>query len=87
MSIQSLGSYETVAYPSTAPAGPANPLIAPNSTKVESRSHQAYIVAGICLPLVLIFVSLRIYAKLCILRSRTWDDCMPLPYSLWMSCG
>lgn len=80
MSTQSMGSSETTAFP----AGAADQAITPSSANVESRSHQAYVVAGICLPLVLIFVGLRVYAKLCILRSRTWDDCMPLPCLLQM---
>ena len=82
MSIQSLRSYETIAFHSVTPTSLADQASTIDSANVEPRSHQAYIVAGICLPLVLIFVSLRLYAKLCILRSRTWDDCMPLSHLL-----
>lgn len=42
----------------------------------SSRSDRVYIAAAICLPILLSFVSLRAYAKLRILRARTWDDCM-----------
>lgn len=49
--------------------------VSPNFQSPESRAYAVYIVASICLPLVVTFSGLRIYAKLVIMRKRTLDDC------------
>ncbi|QSZ32974.1 hypothetical protein DSL72_002558 [Monilinia vaccinii-corymbosi] len=47
----------------------------PNFTNPPSRASQIYISAGICLPLMLFFGALRIYAKVVLLGKRkSWDD-------------
>ena len=54
----------------------APPLgVVPNFINPEDISYRVFAVAGVCLPLLLIFVGLRIYAKVRILGSRTLDDC------------
>lgn len=56
------------------PLAPPPPGIIPNFVDPPDRTYQFYIVAGVCLPLILVFASLRFYAKICLLpRSR--DDC------------
>lgn len=61
---------------SNLPLSPPPPGVTPNFKNPESRADQIYISAGICLPLILLFAALRIYAKISILKKkRTWDDC------------
>lgn len=49
--------------------------VIPNFVNPEDTSYRVFAVAGICFPLLFIFLGLRIYAKYRILESRTWDDC------------
>ena len=49
--------------------------VVPNFVNPEDTSYRVFAVAGICFPLLFIFLGLRIYAKYRILESRTWDDC------------
>lgn len=51
------------------------PGVKSNLTHPASRESQIYIAAGLCLPLILVFVSLRFYAKVAIMKNMRWDDC------------
>lgn len=46
-----------------------------NHTQFESRAYQSYAAASVCLFVIVIFAALRLYAKLFLFRSHTWDDC------------
>lgn len=59
------------------------PGIVPNFVNPPDRTFQLYVVAGVCLPLILLFASLRLYAKLWLIQSRTKDDCK----KLYAGCG
>jgi hypothetical protein len=39
-----------------------------------SIASKLYIAAGICLSLILIFATMRFYAKIILKKKRTWDD-------------
>ena len=56
------------------PAMPPPEGVTPNLTDPYSREHQYIIVASIAIALLAIFVSLRSYAKIWIMRSPGWDD-------------
>lgn len=48
----------------------------PNFAHPPSRASAVYIAAGICVPLILLFAALRLYAKLAIMKNKkSWDDC------------
>ena len=57
------------------PLGPSPDGVLPNFENPLDRSHQLFIVAGLCLYLITTFASLRVYAKVYVLRSRSADDC------------
>ncbi|KAF2232168.1 hypothetical protein EV356DRAFT_257882 [Viridothelium virens] len=44
------------------------------SDNAANRIYQLYIVAGVCLVLVLLFASARYFAKRRVIKHRTWDD-------------
>lgn len=50
------------------------PGIKANFQNPESRASWIYIAAAVCLPLIILFASLRFYAKLYLTKARTWDD-------------
>ncbi|KAI9649332.1 hypothetical protein NHQ30_001904 [Ciborinia camelliae] len=57
------------------PISPPPPGQTPNFANPESRASWIYIASGICVPLILIFAALRIYAKVVVLNKRkSWDD-------------
>ena len=57
------------------PLEPPPDGVHPNFENPLDRSHQLFIVAGICLYLIITFACLRVYAKAYLLRSRSTDDC------------
>lgn len=61
------------------PLSPPPLGVIPNLDNPASRAYQIYIAAGICLPLITVFASLRLYAKVFILKKWTWDDGQWLP--------
>ncbi|KAI4159200.1 MAG: hypothetical protein LQ342_006783 [Letrouitia transgressa] len=56
------------------PAMPPPPGVTPDLTNPYSREHQYIIVASIAIALLAVFVSLRTYAKVWIMRSPGIDD-------------
>ncbi|KAL9086305.1 MAG: hypothetical protein Q9165_007220 [Trypethelium subeluteriae] len=57
------------------PYAPPPPGQTPDfSDNAENRIYQLYIVAGVCLVLVLLFGSARYFAKRRVVKHRTWDD-------------
>ena len=64
------------------PLAPPPPGIVPNLVDPETRAYEIYVAASVCLPLIAIFATMRIYARVIILKRWTWDDCenivMPL---------
>ncbi|KAL9636436.1 MAG: hypothetical protein Q9164_002821 [Protoblastenia rupestris] len=40
----------------------------------DSRAFELYLTTGVCLPLILVFASLRFYAKIFIVGKKSWDD-------------
>ncbi|KAL8641176.1 MAG: hypothetical protein Q9228_001992 [Teloschistes exilis] len=50
------------------------PGVTPNFDHPNSNASRAYITAGVCIPIIVLFASLRIYSNLYIHRSRTWSD-------------
>ena len=57
------------------PLSPPPPGVKSNFTHPDSRAYQVYISAGLCLALICVFVSLRFYAKVAIMKNLRWDDC------------
>ena len=51
------------------------PGVVPNFAHPEDRTYQIYVAAAVCLPTMLIFASLRLWAKVFIIRAKTRDDC------------
>ena len=49
--------------------------VVPNFANPSFVGKPVLVTAGICLPLVAVFASLRLYAKCRILKSWTLDDC------------
>jgi len=58
------------------PAGVPPPGVIPNFTDPETRVSRIDVSAAVCLPLIIIFASFRLYAKAFIVKKRTWDDGM-----------
>ena len=58
------------------PLLPPPPGTAPNFVNPENSAYETYVAAGICLSLMLLFPSARVYAKLKLIRGRTLDDCI-----------
>ncbi|KAI4176547.1 MAG: hypothetical protein LQ348_005968 [Seirophora lacunosa] len=56
------------------------PLVPPppgrtvNRVHPESNACTVHVAAGVCIPLIVIFASIRLYNKVVINRGRTWDD-------------
>ena len=57
------------------PLAPPPKGIVPNLINPESRDNQVYIISGVFMGLMLVFLALRIYAKIGIQKARGWDDC------------
>ena len=57
------------------PLAPPPKGIVPNLVNPESRDNQVYIISGVFMGLMLVFLALRIYAKIGIQKARGWDDC------------
>ena len=53
----------------TPPPGQKSNFINP-----DSRAFELYLTTGVCLPLILVFASLRFYAKIFIVGKKSWDD-------------
>lgn len=67
------------------------PLVPPpagvfsNFLNPKNRAHELHWAAGVCLPIILIFASLRFYAKTFLSRSKTRDDCTTIfPFIIFM---
>ena len=58
------------------------PGVVPNLTNPASRASEIYVAAGVCLPLIVSFAAMRLYAKVAILKKWTWDDGEGLPFPL-----
>ena len=58
------------------PLEPPPDGVLPNFQNPDNRSHELFIVAGLCLCIILSFACLRVYAKVYLLKSRGKDDCM-----------
>ncbi len=51
------------------------PGVVQNLENPQSRSYQVYIISAVFVALSIFFMAVRVYAKVAIQRSRTWDDC------------
>lgn len=64
------------------PIEPPPPGVVPNLVDPESRAHEIYVATSVCLPLIVLFATMRVYARVAIQKKWTWDDCkiliMPL---------
>lgn len=68
------------------PPGLPPPLgVTPNFVNPESVTGQAHVVFVMCLVFSTLFVFLRMYTKLILLKSHGWEDCESLP-RLWCFC-
>lgn len=56
------------------PASTPPPGVIPNFVNPESNSYKIHIASAICLPSMLLFVALRLYAKLFLNKQKTFDD-------------
>ena len=65
----------TVVNPLDYPLASPPPGVVQNLIHPQSRTYQIHIVSAVFLALSISFLAVRLYAKLCIQRSRTWDDC------------
>lgn len=59
------------------------PGVTANFDHPDSNSHRAYIAAGVCIPVIVVFASLRIYSNLYVYRSRTWSDFTFMLSTVW----
>ncbi|KAF2192940.1 hypothetical protein K469DRAFT_735054 [Zopfia rhizophila CBS 207.26] len=69
------------------PLRPAPPGVIPNFASPPFMGMPVLVTAGICLPLVLLFAAIRIYAKVWILKKRKLDDyvyCLSCPAGIAM---
>ena len=57
------------------PLSPPPKGVIPNLVDPVSRDYQVYIISGVFTGLMLLFLAMRLYAKLGIQKTRTWDDC------------
>ena len=62
-------------YISNQPLGLPPPGVQANYINPECLANSIYISGGICLFLISIFSLLRFYAKIKILKDKSWDDC------------
>lgn len=46
----------------------------PNFVNPASRAYQVYVTACVCMPLIVMFAAMRLYARIAILKKWTWDD-------------
>ncbi|KAL6713085.1 hypothetical protein ACLMJK_009206 [Lecanora helva] len=56
------------------PAGIPPPGVIPNFENPVTRVSMINISAAVCLPLIIIFASFRLYARAFIVRRKSWDD-------------
>ncbi|KAL8946970.1 MAG: hypothetical protein Q9222_006702 [Ikaeria aurantiellina] len=84
-----LESRDSVGYIPKIPSDGTLPFASPPPGVTANRDHpvsnafRGYIAAGVCLPLIFIFASIRAYAKLRIQRSRTKDDFTFMLATVW----
>ncbi|KAI4170114.1 MAG: hypothetical protein LQ348_007176 [Seirophora lacunosa] len=64
----------TVVDPLDFPLASPPPGAVQNLANPESRAYQIYAISAVFLALTISFLLIRLYAKLYIQRSRTWDD-------------
>ncbi len=65
------GNYD----PATIPLAPAPPGVTPNFVNPENRTWQVYVTSAVCLVVTTLFVALRFYTKIFIIKQMTRDDC------------
>lgn len=56
------------------PIIPPPPGQIPSLVNPASRASQIYVAACTCLPLIVMFAAMRLYARIVILKKWTWDD-------------
>ncbi|KAL8650373.1 MAG: hypothetical protein Q9210_003863 [Variospora velana] len=66
----------TVVNPLDFPLASPPPGVVQNLENPESRAYQVHVIPAVLLALTICFLLIRLYAKLHIQRSRTWDDCL-----------
>lgn len=54
---------------------PPPPGVTPNFVNPESARGQAHVVFIMCLVFSTLFVSLRMYTRLILIKSHGWEDC------------
>ena len=69
--------------PAELPVGPPPPGVQSNFASPVSRASDIVIAGATCLSLVTLFAALRLYAKLAVMKTRTWDDCNDSTYK-WL---
>ena len=67
--------------PTKTPSGPPPPGVTPNFVNPPSNAHVSLIVTTIMIPLLLAFISLRIYSNLWVERKFAKSDCEPISSS------
>lgn len=60
---------------SNIPLLPLPPGVTQNLDNPESRAYWIYVTVGLCLPIILVFATIRFYVKFFIIKARTRDDC------------
>lgn len=54
---------------------PPPPGVESNFVDPVSIGYEVYVAAAVCMPLILSFTMLRVYAKMKVFKKRTKDDC------------
>lgn len=57
------------------PLGSPPSGVIPNFVNPDSNAYQLIITVAVCLTLVVLAVSMRLYTKYFIMHSMDWDDC------------
>lgn len=68
------------------PLLPPPPGVTPNFVNPESRCSVLIIVSTICLALLLLFVTLRLYSRIWIARAFGLDDGKDAPFTPKIQC-
>ena len=72
-SLSATGSYtDLAAIPALAPP----PGVSSDFRNPPSHAENLRITVGVCLPIMIVIVGVRIYTKLCIKRTWGTEDCM-----------
>ena len=65
------GNYD----PATIPLAPPPPGVTPNFTNPYNRTWEIHVTSAVCLTMTTLFVALRFYAKVFLIKQTTRDDC------------